>query len=303
MPAGLSTIDSIHSCVRFQIAAGELPLILFYIIKEMIVKKFFCTILASAVAVGIAACGGESNASSTDNTKVQPVAETNTAPGSKSDYTFEQKVAVSFGAMAGANFKKSFDEMKDLDVNFDKALFIRSFTAAINGAEPEFSESDMQAALEEFGRKMQTRQMEKMKAEAEKNLKAGEAFLAENAKKDGVKTTESGLQYKIINPGEGESPVAKDTVKVNYRGTLIDGTEFDKSQEPIEFGLDHVIAGWTEGLQLLKKGGKAELYIPAKLAYGDHSPSPAIPANSVLVFEVELLDIKKAPAANEASAK
>ena len=266
-------------------------------------KKFFCTFLASAVAFGVAACGSESNASSTDNTKVQPVAETKTATDNKSDYTFEQKVAVSFGAVAGANFKKSFDEMKDLDVNFDKDLFIKSFTAAINGAEPEFSESDMQAALEEFGRKMQTKQIEKMKAEAEKNLKAGEAFLAENAKKDGVKTTESGLQYKIITPGEGESPAAKDTVKVNYRGTLIDGTEFDKSQEPIEFGLDHVIPGWTEGLQLLKKGGKAEFYIPAKLAYGEHSPSPAIPANAVLVFEVELLDIKKASSGKEAASK
>jgi len=266
-------------------------------VKEIIVKKIVCTFLASAVAIGLAACGGESKASSTESSAAQPAAETKAAAsGNKSDYTFEQKVAVSFGTVAGTNFKRTFDEMKDLDVDFDKELFIKSFIAAVNGAEPEFSEKDMQKALEEFGHKMQAKQIAKEKAAAENNLKLGEAFLAENAKKDGVKTTESGLQYKIINPGEGDAPSAKDTVKVNYRGTLIDGTEFDKSQEPIEFGLDHVIPGWTEGLQLLKKGGKAELYIPAKLAYGTHSPNPAIPANSVLVFEVELLDVKKAAA-------
>ena len=260
-------------------------------------KKIVCTFLASAAAIGLAACDGESKASATESSAVQPAAATQAAvSGKKSDYTFEQKVAVSFGTVAGANFKRTFDEMKDLDVNFDKKLFIKSFIAAVNGEKPEFSEKDMQAALEEFGHKMQAKQIAKEKEAAEKHLKLGEAFLAENAKKDGVKTTESGLQYKIINPGEGDSPAAKDTVKVNYRGTLIDGTEFDKSQEPIEFGLDHVIPGWTEGLQLLKKGGKAELYIPAKLAYGAHSPSPAIPANSVLIFEVELLDVKKAAA-------
>jgi FKBP-type peptidyl-prolyl cis-trans isomerase FklB len=125
---------------------------------------------------------------------------------------------------------------------------------------------------------------------------AGEAFLAENAKKEGVTTTASGLQYKVLKSGMGESPKVSDTVKVHYQGTLIDGTIFDSSiqrGEPISFPVNAVIPGWTEALQLMKVGDKWQLFIPARLAYGDQSPSPAIPANSVLIFEVELLGIEK----------
>ena len=125
---------------------------------------------------------------------------------------------------------------------------------------------------------------------------AGEAFLAENAKKDGVKTTASGLQYKVIKSGVGDSPKATDTVKVHYQGTLIDGTIFDSSiqrGQPISFPVNAVIPGWTEALQLMKVGDKWQLVIPARLAYGDQSPGGVIPANSVLIFEVELLGIEK----------
>jgi len=124
----------------------------------------------------------------------------------------------------------------------------------------------------------------------------GDAFLAANAKKDGVTTTASGLQYKVITAGTGSSPKASDQVKVHYTGTLIDGTVFDSSVQrgqPIVFGVTQVIPGWTEALQLMKVGDKWQLFIPAKLAYADHSPSPAIPPNSVLIFEVELLGIEK----------
>jgi FKBP-type peptidyl-prolyl cis-trans isomerase FklB len=124
----------------------------------------------------------------------------------------------------------------------------------------------------------------------------GEIFLAANAKKDGVTTTASGLQYKVIKAGMGESPKLADTVSVHYQGTLIDGTIFDSSiqrGQPISFPVGGVIAGWTEALQLMKVGDKWQLFIPANLAYGDHSPTPAIPPNSALIFEVELLGVEK----------
>jgi len=124
----------------------------------------------------------------------------------------------------------------------------------------------------------------------------GTAFLTANARKEGVITTASGLQYKVIKSGTGESPKLTDTVKVHYQGTLIDGTIFDSSiqrGQPISFPVNRVIPGWTEALQLMKVGDKWQLFIPAKLAYGDRSPSPAIPPNSVLIFEVELLGIEK----------
>ena len=140
---------------------------------------------------------------------------------------------------------------------------------------------------------------EKQKATAEKNLKAGEAFIAANAKKEGVKTTASGLQYKVIKTGTGASPKLTDTVKVHYHGTLIDGTVFDSSVqrgEPVTFPVNGVIPGWTEALQLMKVGDKWQLVIPAKLAYGEDGSGPIGP-NSVLIFEVELLDIEKPEAA------
>lgn len=138
------------------------------------------------------------------------------------------------------------------------------------------------------------------KASMETNMSsqaaAGEAFLAANAKKEGVKTTASGLQYKVLKSGTGESPKLTDTVKVHYQGTLIDGTIFDSSiqrGQPISFPVSGVIPGWIEALQLMKVGDKWQLFIPANLAYGENSPTPAIPPNSVLIFDVELLGIEK----------
>ena len=130
---------------------------------------------------------------------------------------------------------------------------------------------------------------------AESDLEKGEAFLKENAKKDGVKTTASGLQYKVLKEGDGKSPKATDTVKVHYKGTLIDGKEFDSSYkrgEPIEFPLNGVIPGWTEGVQLMKEGAKYQFTIPSKLAYGERGAGGAIPPNATLIFEVELLKVK-----------
>jgi len=131
---------------------------------------------------------------------------------------------------------------------------------------------------------------------AETELEKGEAFLKDNAKKEGVKTTASGLQYKVLKEGNGKSPKATDTVQVNYRGTLIDGKEFDSSykrNEPAEFPLNGVIPGWTEGVQLMKEGAKYQFTIPSKLAYGERgTPGGPIPGNATLIFEIELLKVK-----------
>lgn len=137
---------------------------------------------------------------------------------------------------------------------------------------------------------------QKSAVEAEKNIKLGKAFLDKNKTADGVKTTASGLQYKVIKaaPADAQKPKATDTVTVHYRGTLIDGSEFDSSYtrgQPASFGVGQVIKGWTEGLQMMGKGAKWKLYIPSEMAYGEQG-RPSIPPNSVLVFDVELLDIK-----------
>ena len=133
------------------------------------------------------------------------------------------------------------------------------------------------------------------KVMAESALEKGEKFLKQNATKEGVKTTASGLQYKVLKEGTGKSPKATDTVLVHYRGTLIDGTEFDSSykrNEPIEFPLNQVIKGWTEGVQLMKEGAKYQFYIPSKLAYGSRGAGGAIGPDETLIFDVELLKVR-----------
>jgi FKBP-type peptidyl-prolyl cis-trans isomerase len=156
------------------------------------------------------------------------------------------------------------------------------------GNKGKLSDEELQAALMSLQEKVGAQRAQQQAAEAEKAMAAGKAYLAANAKKPGVTTTASGLQYRILTAGTGRTPAATDTVTVNYRGTLVDGTEFDSSYkrgEAASFPLDGVIPGWTEALQLLKVGSKAELVIPPDLAYGANGPL----ANQVLVFEVELL--------------
>ena len=200
----------------------------------------------------------------------------------------KQRVSYSIGADIGANFKR-----QDLQID-SKAL--ASGIADALGGKTILTEAEMRETLNNFRKEMMTKMESKQKIDGEKNAKEGEAFLAANAKMEGVKTLPSGLQYKVLKSGTGKSPKATDQVKVHYHGTLTDGTVFDSSVEkgePATFGVNQVIPGWTEALQLMKEGDKWHLVIPSKLAYGERSPGGKIGANSVLVFDVELISIEK----------
>jgi len=200
----------------------------------------------------------------------------------------KDKASYSIGVDIGMNFKK-----QNMDLNAD--ALAAGAKDALNG-KPQVSPNEVREIMtqwqKEFG--------EKQKVMATKNQADGEKYLAENKKKEGVKTTASGLQYKSLKEGAGPQPKASDTVTVNYRGTLIDGTEFDSSYkrgEPATFPLNGVIKGWTEGLQLMKKGSKFQFVIPPNLAYGERAVGADIGPNSTLVFDVELLDVKAGEAA------
>jgi FKBP-type peptidyl-prolyl cis-trans isomerase FklB len=163
---------------------------------------------------------------------------------------------------------------------------------ALSGKQPALSEKEMQETMEAWSKQME----DKQKAVGEKNVADGVKFLAENKSKSGVKTTASGLQYKVIKEGSGAQPKVTDTVTVHYRGTLINGTEFDSSYkrgQPASFPVNGVIKGWTEALQLMKAGSKYQLFIPSSLAYGERAAGADIAPNSTLIFEVELLDVKQ----------
>lgn len=200
----------------------------------------------------------------------------------------KDKVSYIIGLNIGSNFKQQ-------SVEIDIDLLFKGMKDAIAGATPLIGEKEAQDVMQAFQKEMIAKQTERAKQVGEKNKKDGETFLAENKKKEGVKTLPSGLQYKILKEGSGKSPGAKDSVTVHYRGTLISGKEFDSSYkrgEPITFAVGGVIPGWVEALQLMKVGSKWQLFIPSKLAYGEADRSADIGPNSTLIFEVELLKIK-----------
>ena len=201
-----------------------------------------------------------------------------------------EKVSYSIGLRMGNNFSGD-------DIEIDLSWLTKGITDGMKeDAKPLLSEKDQREAMIEFQKDLQKRQLAKAAAEGKKNKEEGEKFLAANKKKDGVKTTDSGLQYEIIKEGKGATPKATDKVRVHYHGTLIDGTVFDSSVErevPAEFPVNRVIKGWTEALQLMQVGDKYRLVIPSDLAYGQNGAGGDIGPNAVLVFEVELLDIVK----------
>ena len=180
-------------------------------------------------------------------------------------------------------------------VEFDLESFLAGFKEGYAGKTNVFSEEEIRDIMTEFSASVRAKAEIKRKELAEKNLKIGQEFLEKNKTKEGVKTTESGLQYEVITAGEGDSPTADHTVTVNYRGTTLDGNEFDSSYkrgQPATFPLKGVIKGWTEGLQLMKPGAKYKFYIPSDLAYGPNG-NRGIEPNSTLIFEVELISFKE----------
>lgn len=201
----------------------------------------------------------------------------------------KDKVSYSIGMEIGKNMKK-----QSLDVNPE--FLTRGIKDAFSDGKPLMTDQEMSEALMAFQKEMMAKQQELAKKLGEKNQKEGEAFLAENKKKEGMITLPSGLQYKVIKAGSGKKPKATDTVSVHYQGTLINGTEFDSSYrrgQPVSFPVNGVIPGWTEALQLMEVGAKWQVVVPSNLAYGDRGAGPQIGPNATLIFEVELISIQE----------
>lgn len=216
----------------------------------------------------------------TEEAKVTPEVKLDT-PKSRISYTI------------GVNIGQDFKTQK-MDIDTD--ILLMGLKDSMAGKELRLSDDEMVAEIQSFQQEMQAKMAVEMETMAAQNLAAGEAFLAENAKQDGVVVTESGLQYKIVEAGDGDSPLAADMVTVHYRGTLIDGKQFDSSYDrgqPATFPVGGVIAGWTEALQLMKPGAKWQLAIPAELAYGERGAGQDIGPNSALLFDVELISVAK----------
>jgi FKBP-type peptidyl-prolyl cis-trans isomerase FkpA len=228
--------------------------------------------LAVAAALSVAAC------QKTEETKAVK------AEDLKTD-------AQKFGYAIGVDLAKSLKPVKD-DVDI-KALEA-GLDMVFAGSEPVLDDATREQIKNTVAEKLQKKQVEERTAAATKSKAEGEAFLAENGKKEGVKTTASGLQYEVLTEGKGDSPKATDTVTVHYKGTLINGETFDSSYDrgqPVSFPLQNVIPGWTEGLQLMKPGAKYKFVIPSALAYGERGAGAKIGPNATLVFEVELISI------------
>jgi FKBP-type peptidyl-prolyl cis-trans isomerase FklB len=203
--------------------------------------------------------------------------------------TKQEKESYSIGYQVGLSMKND-----GVEVNFDK--LVQGLRDAIDEKEPLLSEEEMKELIVYRKKEAREIQMKKVQEQRVKNTEEAEKFLEENKKKKGVKTTESGLQYKVLIEGEGSTPKPEDSVTVNYRGTFIDGEEFDSSYargEPMTTKTDGVIKGWTEVLQMMKEGSKWQIFVPPHLAYGRSGRGTRIPPNKLLVFEIELLSIEK----------
>jgi len=252
----------------------------------MYIKK---AIIAASCLTMLAACSQQA--------EVKKAEVKNAEPAGLQLNSDKAKLSYAIGMDIGSS-------LKSLNADLDRPTLLAALNDRLDGAKLKLSEADAGKAKQAFFKKQAEQVAAKQKAAGEKNKVDGEAFLVENGKKEGVTTTKSGLQYEVLKQGDGAMPKATDKVTVNYRGTLIDGTEFDSSYkrgQPVTFPLNGVIKGWTEGVQLMKVGSKYKFVLPSELAYGAHGAGPKIGPNSVLVFEVELLSIgDKKPAQKKA---
>lgn len=241
-------------------------------------KRFFTVVLALGFILNCGKGTNENNAHA-DSQKESDNLELTTDT---------QKASYSIGLDIGRNITQQGLEL-------DTDALLSGISDALSGAEPKMSPEEIQTVMMQFQQEMQAKQAAAYEAQSADNMAKGEAFLAEVSSQESVVTLASGLRYKVIKEGTGASPRATDTVAVHYRGTLVDGTEFDSSfkrGQPATFQVDGVIKGWAEALQLMKVGGKWELYIPAELAYGERGAGQRIGPNETLIFEVELIKIQ-----------
>ena len=200
----------------------------------------------------------------------------------------KDKESYSLGYQFGESLKS-----QGVDINLD--VYTSAIRDSLGGKEPQLSSEEIRSTVMGLRQRVAAVQQKALMEQAEKNLAEAKSFLAENGKKKGVKTLPSGLQYKVLSEGSGKTPKKSDSVTVHYRGTFINGTEFDSSiarGQPTTFQVDGVIPGWTEALQLMKEGAKWQLFIPPELAYGEMGMPPRIPPQSILLFDVELISVK-----------
>ena len=277
-------------------------------------KRQILTILGLGLLAGTV-CANEQNPAPPAAQKpvvIQPTAPGQIAPAQKApektDFsklfkTDKEKLGYAIGMFEAGNLK---NQIKASEVDVDMDTLLKAFKDSLTGGQTVIDEAQEREIINDLRTDLRAKQMEKQKhmaeerqALAEKSKKDGDAFLATNKAKPGVQTFPSGLQYEVISEGTGETPKAGDTVSANYRGTLIDGKEFDASKpgQPTSFAVTGVIPGWTEALEHMKTGAKWKLYIPSNLAYGERGHPPTIAPNSVLIFDIELVSVKPGPAA------
>lgn len=200
----------------------------------------------------------------------------------------KEQFSYSYGYLMGRN---NTDALTDLNLD----IFYQGLQEGAQSKTARLTDEEMAKAINDYKKTLEAKQLVEFQKTGQLNAQAGAAFLADNAKKSGVITTKSGLQYQVLKEGNGQKPKATSRVKVNYEGRLLDGTVFDSSiarNHPVEFQLSQVIAGWTEGLQTMKEGGKTRFFIPANLAYGEVGAGDTIGPNSTLIFDIELIKIQ-----------
>ncbi len=238
----------------------------------------------------------QSPSTQSPSTNSAPILVTNAAPVLDPRFKdFNEQHSYSLGMVIGGDMKRNLQRG---GYEFDPEILSRAFSEVMTGKSTLISSNEATGLFRAYNQEIKVAADAKRKLEGEKNKKAGEEFLAANKTKEGIISLPSGLQYKVLKTGTGAIPKLSDLVSVMYRGTLIDGTEFDSSYtrgEPAQLGVRGVVKGWTEALQLMPVGSKWQLFVPGTLAYGERGSPPKIGPNQTLIFEVELLDIKEAP--------